>query len=210
MRWPRDLSSDVSSSDLHPTTVRARQAVAICTGTTPVLPPIEGLAESRPWTSAEATAATQVPPELLIIGGGVVGCEMATVYADLGARVHLIVRGKNLLASVDEFAGEAVAAALAEMGVDVRLSCEVTSCAQVGSDAADLIGDDATSFSGIRTEATLSDGATIVADQILVATGRKPDVPEITAGDIERDEAGQLALDDDWRAVATDSLSAAE
>src|SRR5690625_3784246 len=63
----------VAPQQSHPTTVRARHAVAICTGTTPVLPPIEGLAESRPWTSAEATAATQVPPELLIIGGGEIG-----------------------------------------------------------------------------------------------------------------------------------------
>lgn len=203
---PNIEQAGVAPQQSHPTTVRARHAVAICTGTTPVLPPIEGLAESRPWTSAEATAATQVPPELLIIGGGVVGCEMATVFADLGARVHLIARGKNLLAGVDEFAGQAVGAALANMGVDVRLSCEVTSCAQVGADPTDLIGDDATSFSGIRTEATLSDGTAIVADQILVATGRKPDVPEITAGGIERDESGQVALDHDLRAVGTDWL----
>jgi len=187
-------------------TVHARSAIAVCTGTAPVLPPIDGLLESHPWTSAEATATQEIPEELLIIGGGVVGCEMATAFADLGSQVHLVVRGDNVLSGIDSFAGEAVADSLQQMGVDVRLNCEVTSCGQVGADPADLIMDDATSPTGIRTKAALSDGSTIVADQVLVATGRKPNLPEISDVSIEKDEHGHLQLDADMRAQGTDWL----
>ena len=52
----------------------------------PPLPPIEGLAEAEPWTNREATTAKQVPGTLVILGGGVVGVEMAQAYATLGRR----------------------------------------------------------------------------------------------------------------------------
>src|SRR5690625_2977508 len=80
--------------------VHARAAVAICTGTKPVIPPIPGLVESRPWTSAEAGATNDIPGELLIIGGGVVGCEIAAAVADLGSKVQLIARRSNLPSSI--------------------------------------------------------------------------------------------------------------
>src|SRR5690625_1861404 len=92
------------------------------------------------------------------------------------------------------------------MGVDVRLNCEVTSCGQVGTDPADLLMDAAASPTGIRTKAALSDGSTIVADRVLVATGRKPNLPEISDVSIEKDEQGHLQLDTDLRAQGTDWL----
>lgn len=206
-----EVHTDVEQTGLgedQPATIKvvARHAVAICTGTSPTIPPIEGLLEAQPWTSAEATSATEIPPRLLIIGGGVVGCEMATAFADLGARVHLVARGDNLLSGFEDFAGEAVGAALEDLGVDVRLNCEVTSCAPVDADPADLIGDDATSLSGIVTEASLSDGSTVVVDQVLVATGREPNLPEISGVDLRRDAAGKVMLGEDMSAVGAEWL----
>src|SRR5690625_1328489 len=186
--------------------VHARAAVAICTGTKPVIPPIPGLVESRPWTSAEASATNDIPGELLIIGGGVVGCEMATAFADLGSKVHLIARGPNLLSSMEDFAGQAVTQSLRERGIDVRLETEVTSCALAGADSSDLIVDDATSVPGIRTKAALSDGSTIVADQVLVATGRQPNLPQISGVEFARDDDGSPMLDDSLRVQDTNWL----
>src|SRR5690606_41837705 len=61
--------------------------------------------QAQPWTGREATGAQQVPESLAIIGGGVVGVEMATAYAALGARVTVLAR-HGLLERMEPFAGE--------------------------------------------------------------------------------------------------------
>ena len=58
-------------------TIAARRAVILAGGTTPAIPPIDGLAEAEPWTNRDATTAKAVPGRLVIMGGGVVGVEMA-------------------------------------------------------------------------------------------------------------------------------------
>ena len=86
----------------------------------PSLPDLPGLAEARPWTSREATSAKAVPGRLVVVGGGVVGVEMATAWQALGSQVTLLVRGDGLLPRMEPFAGELVAEALTEAGRDVR------------------------------------------------------------------------------------------
>lgn len=84
----------------------ARHAVAVCTGSRAVLPrDVPGLAESAPWTSREATSSPVVPRRLVVVGGGVVGVEMAAAWQALGSRVTLLVRGKGLLPKMEPFAG---------------------------------------------------------------------------------------------------------
>src|SRR5699024_1672473 len=106
--------------------LEARRAVVVCTGSSAQVPGIPGLAEARPWTSREATEATSVPASLLVLGGGVVGCEMATAYADLGSRVTVIESGDRLLGPMEPIAGDAVAGALADRGVACRLGATAT------------------------------------------------------------------------------------
>src|SRR5271170_3779606 len=85
----------------------ARHAVAICTGTRAAIPPIPGLAESKPWTSREATSARKAPRRLAILGGGVVACEMATAWRHLGSdEITIIERGPRLIANCEPFAGD--------------------------------------------------------------------------------------------------------
>ncbi|MFI5954232.1 dihydrolipoyl dehydrogenase family protein [Cryptosporangium sp. NPDC051539] len=139
----------------------ARHAVVLATGSRAIVPEVPGLAEADPWTSRDATSATAVPDNLAILGGGVVGCEMATAFAALGSHVTVIARGSALLPRLEPFAGEAVAAGLRNAGVDVRLGATVTT---VDRDAA-----------GVRIEIEDADGTrTIRADEVLVATGRRP------------------------------------
>src|SRR5262245_17426100 len=75
----------------------ARRAVVIATGSAAALPPIPGLAEASPWTNREATTASTIPQRLLVLGGGVVGVEMAQAYATLGSRVTVIEAEERLL-----------------------------------------------------------------------------------------------------------------
>jgi len=140
----------------------ARHAVALSTGSSATVPPIPGLAEAGAWTSREVTSAREIPDRLAIIGGGVVACEMATAYADLGSHVSLLVRD-GLLPGSEPFAGELVAAALADCGVDVRPGVEVTAVQRV----------DGT----VRID--LDDGSHLETDEILAAVGRTPNTADL-------------------------------
>jgi dihydrolipoamide dehydrogenase len=136
----------------------ARRAVVIATGSAAALPPIPGLAETRPWTNRDATTASTIPGRLLILGGGVVGVEMAQAYATLGSRVTVIEAEERLLPREEPFAAEELRQALAGRGVDVW----------TGVRAAAVRRD------GRSVTVTLSDGREVRGEEILVATGRRP------------------------------------
>lgn len=179
------------------TSLRARHAVVVATGSAPVVPDLPGLAEVDPWTSRDATAVRDVPGSLAIIGGGVVGTEMATAYADLGTRVTLLVRGARLLPAMEPFAGEAVAEALTAMGVDVRLGTSVRGAARGPA--------------GARLH--LDDGGSLDVERVLVATGRRPRTVDLgleavglsPGAPLEVDHAGRVAaVPEGWLWAAGD------
>ncbi len=140
-------------------TLEARRAVILAGGTTPALPPIDGLAEAKPWTNREATTTHEIPDRIVIMGGGVVGAEMSQAYCSLGARVTLIEGESRLLPREEEFACVQVTAALAELGADIR----------TGQKATAVRRDD-----GGEVHVTLADGSVVSGDEVLVAVGRKP------------------------------------
>src|SRR3954452_5404046 len=89
-------------------TLLARRAVVIATGTEPLVPPIPGLREAKPWTNREAVTADEVPASLVVLGGGSVGVELADAFASFGSRVTVIEAGPRVLAREEPFAGEEV------------------------------------------------------------------------------------------------------
>ncbi|MCB5911037.1 dihydrolipoyl dehydrogenase family protein [Streptomyces pinistramenti] len=163
-------------------TLAARHAVAVCTGSRAVLPPVPGLAEAGPWTSREATSAGTVPGRLVIIGGGVVGVEMATAWRALGASVTLLVRGDGLLPRMEPFAGYLVAESLAEAGVLLRTGVEAR---EVRREAP-----------GGAVTVVLDTGDEIIADEILIATGRAPRTDDIGLETVGLEPGSWLAVDD--------------
>jgi dihydrolipoamide dehydrogenase len=179
--------------------LRARHAVAVCTGSAASLPPIPGLAQARPWTSREVTGMRKVPRRLVVIGGGVVACEMATAVKGLGAeQVTMLVRGDRLLERLEPFAGELVADGLRARGVDIRFGVSATGVSRDD-------GDDAP----VRLD--LDAGGTLEADQVLVATGRRPRTADIGLGSVGLRPGDSLSTDDGLavRGVAGDWLFAA-
>ncbi|MFD7103724.1 dihydrolipoyl dehydrogenase family protein [Streptomyces celluloflavus] len=172
----------------------ARHAVAVCTGSRAVIPGIPGLAEAKPWTSREATSAQAVPGRLVVVGGGVVGVEMATAWRALGASVTLLVRGEGLLPRMEPFAGLLVAESLAEAGVLLRTGTEVR---EVRREAP-----------GGPVTVTLDSGEEIVADEILIATGRAPRTDDLGLETIGLEPGSWLDVDDSCRvrSVAGDWL----
>ena len=165
--------------------LNARQAVVVCTGSQPAIPDIPGLAEARPWTSREATSAKTVPRRLAILGGGVVACEMATAWKQLGTEeVTLIERGPRLIPKSEPFAGELLNAAFERRGISVLLNTSVRRVDREDDGAARI---------------ALSTGQTLLADEVLVATGRRARTGELGLETVGLKPGSWLEVDDSMR-----------
>src|SRR5829696_1471488 len=173
-------------------TIEVRRAVFLAGGTTPLLPPIDGLADAAPWTNRDATTSKAVPDSLIIMGGGVVGVEMSQAYVSLGSRITLIEGERRLLPREEEFACEEVTDALAEQGVDIRTSRKATEVRRDGG----------------SVSVTLDDGATVAADELLVAVGRVPQVKGLGLETVGIDPDGYVEVDEHARVGGHDWLYA--
>jgi pyruvate/2-oxoglutarate dehydrogenase complex dihydrolipoamide dehydrogenase (E3) component len=179
-----ERSVSVGTDDL-----RARRAVIVATGTAAAVPPIEGLAETRPWTNREATTAEQVPERLLILGGGVVGVELAQAWASLGASVALVEAEPRILFTEEPFASEEVGVGLHASGVDVRTGARAVA-ARRGE--------------GGRVSLALDGGEELRGDELLVAVGRRPRSDDLALERAGIEGGGYLEVDDRMRVAGAD------
>jgi len=182
----------VRTVEVDGVTLTARHAVVVCTGSTAALPPIEGLADSRPWTGREATSASAVPVRLAVMGGGVVGVEMATAWRALGAQVTVIERSDRVLANYEPEVGTRVTKILRDSGVEVRVGVSVTKVARDG-----------------QVVVTLDDGSTVEADELLVAVGRKAATADLGLSSVGLEPGSWLTVDDTMLVEGFDWLYAA-
>lgn len=169
----------VTAADGSQTRLTATHAVAVCTGSVAAVPPIDGLREIAPWTPREATSAKEVPGRLLVVGGGVVGCEMATAWQALGSQVTLIEMADRLLPPLEPAAAEAVGTALREAGVDVRLGVGVTAARREGGEVVLMTKD-----------------GEVRGDQVLVSVGRRAGTSEIGVDTVGLEPGTYLEVDD--------------
>jgi pyruvate/2-oxoglutarate dehydrogenase complex dihydrolipoamide dehydrogenase (E3) component len=183
---PRTVS--ITEPDGTVSTLTARHAVVIATGSSAALPPVPGLAETRPWTSREAVSASRIPRRLAIIGGGVVGTEMATAYSALGAAVTLIARD-GVLPNVEPYAAEHVIASLREGGVQVLIGADPTTVTRDGEGAVHI---------------ALADGDTVDADEVLIATGRRPNTADLGLGHLGLAAGSWLTVDEGLQVIGAD------
>ena len=173
--------------------VRARRAVIVATGTTAAIPPIGGLAQARPWTNRDATTASEVPDRLLVLGGGVVGAEMAQAWSSLGSNVALVEALDRILATEEPFASEQVSAGLERAGVEIRTGAKATAVARGESGQVSL---------------RLEGGAELRGDELLVAVGRRPRTDDIGLETAGVASGGYLEVDDQLRVAGSDWLYA--
>ena len=143
----------------------ARHAIVVSTGSRALIPEIPGLTESRPWTNRNATSSKKPPATLAIMGGGPVGCEMATAYSALGSKVTILERKERLLSRYEPFAGEQLSEAFARRGISV-----LTGVSVVRVNRREGAG---------KIEITLDDGSAVSAHELLVAVGRQPNTDRI-------------------------------
>jgi len=171
--------------------LRARHAVAVCTGSASLLPDIPGLADAQLWTSREATGAREAPASLVVLGGGVVACEMATAYASFGTHVTVLARSA-LLRGMEPFVGERVADGLRAAGVDLRIGAEIARVDRADGEVA----------------VTLGDGSVVRAAEGLVATGRVPRTQDLGLEAVGLEPGAWLDVDDTLRVRGSDWLYA--
>ena len=137
--------------------------VVVATGSDPVVPPVPGLRElDGIWTNREVTGMKAVPRRLLILGGGPVGAEMAQAVRRLGGEVALVEGAAHVLAREPAPLGEALGEVLRRDGIELFLGIQATAARRDGQDYV----------------LTLDDGRELRGDHLLVATGRRPRVPD--------------------------------
>ncbi|MBA3305786.1 MAG: NAD(P)/FAD-dependent oxidoreductase [Thermoleophilaceae bacterium] len=184
----------------------ASRAVLVSTGSAALMPPIDGLEEARPWSNREITTAKEVPARLAIIGGGVVGVEMAQAWSTLGSQVTVIEGGPRLIAREEAFAGELVAESLRERGVDVRLDSKVTKVSRdtrsgTGSEVAIELEEGSS-----KDSASVPDpaGSPVVADELVVAVGRRPLTGDLGVETVGLEPGEIIEVDDQMRATGVE------
>src|ERR1035437_10287515 len=171
----------------------ARRAVVVAVGSGAAMPPIPGLREIAPWTNREGTPAQGAPRRLTILGGGVVGCELAQAWSSLGSEVTIVEALARLLSREEPFAGGPLAAGLRERGVGVRVGVKATG---VGRDGWGVF------------ELTLEDGDLVRSDQLLVAVGRRPHTDELGLESVALESGATIPVDDQMRVGGRDWLYA--
>jgi dihydrolipoamide dehydrogenase len=147
--------------------------VVVATGSDSVIPPVQGLRDLEGvWTNREVTAMKAVPRRLVILGGGPVGAEMAQAVRRLGGEVAVAEGAAHVLGREPVPLGEALGEELRRDGIELVLGTEATSARRDGEDY--VLG--------------LDNGRELRGDRLLVATGRRPRLPEgldtvgVTAG----------------------------
>jgi pyruvate/2-oxoglutarate dehydrogenase complex dihydrolipoamide dehydrogenase (E3) component len=166
-------------------TLRARRAVVLAPGSIANVPPIPGLRDAAPWTNREATTVTAVPSSLLVLGGGVVGVEMAQAYISLGAQVTIVEAGPRLIAAEEEFASEMVHESLQQLGVEVLLGARASAVRRERA--------------GGPVTLELEDGRAVTGEELLVAIGRRPATEGIGLESLGLEPGGYIEVDDAMR-----------
>ncbi|MGB3735337.1 MAG: NAD(P)/FAD-dependent oxidoreductase [Ilumatobacter sp.] len=189
-----DRTVDVEAPDGGSRRLTARRAVVVATGSRATIPPIDGLDSAQPWDNRDVTSASEIPRRLAIIGGGVVGCEMAQAYRRLGAdEVTIIERADRPLSNYDSWVGELLQESFEDEGITVHTGTEASKVtrSQDGSVT-------------ISTKDGGDAGVDIVADEVLVAVGRTANSDDIGLESVGVTPDGFLDVDDRLRVEGVD------
>ncbi len=172
--------------------LEARRAVVLAPGSDARVPDVPGLAEARPWTSRQATTGSAVPGRLVVLGGGPVGCEMASAYRSLGSEIVLVEAKERLLGREEPYASDQLRQAFAARGIDVRTGVRASAVRR--------------ETPGGTVTVELDDGTELAADELLVALGRRPRTGDLGLETVGLEPGGPISVGDDLRVAGRDWL----
>ncbi len=173
----------------------AASAYLIATGADPAVPPIPGLEEAGYLTSTDALSLTELPESLFVIGAGYIALELGQLFSRLGTRVTLVQRGSRLLDEYEPEISDLMQEVLTNQGIEVITGARVEHVERVEGIRA--------KGSGKRNVYLTIGGKSRVheADQVLVATGRRPNTEALNleAAGIMIDERGAIVVNEQLR-----------
>ena len=174
----RGVLVDPHTVEIGGRTVTA-ETILIATGARPFRPDVPGIEHAV--TSNEAFHLDEFPRRAVIVGGGYIAAEFASIFNGLGSRVTLLYRGGQILRGFDDDVRTALAREMSKKGVDLRVESQVARI-----DAA-----------GRRLGVTLESGDAIAADLVMYATGREPNTSGMGLAEagVELDGAGAVMVD---------------
>lgn len=166
--------------------VIAAKNIIIATGSKPTILPFIPVDKERIITSTEALKMKEVPKHLIVIGAGVIGAELGSVYARLGSKVSFVEFADSMIATMDKSMGKELQKSIAKLGAEFYLSHKVTGASVKGKEVT-VVAQDA---SGKEVE--------IKGDYCLVCIGRRPytDGLNLAAAGLTADERGRIAVDE--------------
>jgi dihydrolipoamide dehydrogenase len=168
----------------------------IATGSYPIRPPIPGLDSPRCVDSTALLAQTEVPRRLVVLGGGIIGCEFASIFERFGSEVTIVEMLDSLIPQEDADATSELRKAFARRGIVVHLGKQ---CTQVDDSGTELV-------------VHFGEGETVTCDLMLVSVGRAPLVEGIglEATGVEFDKKAGIKTDDGRRTSVTHLYAAGD
>ncbi len=161
-------------------TFEASRGVVLNPGTSPAVPPIDGLADTPYWTNREVTQIESVPGSLVVIGGGAIGAELAQSLSRFGTRVTLLEVAERILSPEEPEASRLMADVFAGEGIQVLTGVSI----------------DSVSYEDGRFRVDV-DGQTLDAEKLLVAAGRRPNLADLGLETVGLDPAGRSVETDE-------------
>src|SRR5437764_5134944 len=161
------------------------KSAIVATGSYPLRPPIEGLDSQRCVDSTGLLAQEQVPGRLVILGGGIIGCEFASIFRRFGSEVTIVEMLDSLIPQEDADAAKELRKQFEKRGISLQLGKQ---CTKVSDD-------------GSQLTVHFGDGETVQADLVLVSVGRGPLVEGIGLDEagVEYDRRAGIATDEHRR-----------
>ncbi|MAT52963.1 MAG: dihydrolipoyl dehydrogenase [Saprospirales bacterium] len=161
--------------------------VIIATGSKPIVPEAFNYDKKRVITSTEALNITKVPKRMVVIGGGVIGLELGSVYARLGTEVEVVEFLDRIIATMDKDCSKELMRSLKKLGMKFHLGHKVNTVTP--------------SAKGVKVEVQKRDSDetfTLAADYCLVAIGRRPYTDGLGLGKagVQMDEKGRILVDE--------------
>ena len=166
--------------------------IIIATGSKPASLPFINIDKKRIITSTEALEMTEIPKHLVIIGGGVIGLELGSVYGRLGAKVSVVEFMDGIIPTMDKALGKDLQKSLTKLGFEFYLSHKVKSVENTGKKVV------------VKADNAKGEELVLEGDYTLVSVGRKPYTEGLNA-----DKAG-VALDERGRVITNDSLQTSQ
>lgn len=180
---PREVT--VAGDDGRRHTFTAHRAVVLNPGSEPRIPPVPGLAGTPYWTNREVLAAAEAPASMVVLGGGAVGAELAQAFARFGTRVSIVDHAPRLLAAEEPESGDLVEAAFREEGIDLYTGTRALAVSHGAGGFSIDIG-----------------GRELVAERVLVATGRTSNLAKTGIDALDLDFSGPYPETDQHLQIA--------